>query len=238
MTRGGEVSAPRSCYKAALHRFMTGAAIADKLPAMRAFLISLALAAAFVATSAAAKGRCVTLPVSTSDAASSAPLVAIAPEEAAVPARLAPLAADSPWQARFEAAADELFVALQSRDESRWQPLLGGRWLGEADRSAIAAMIDDPCGAFGALLKAPGPIERRILGWNIPASYSAADKAEIAARPEAEALACWSARSATAWPLTAAEADNRGDRPYACARIAYSVRGDTPLWRGFIETPR
>lgn len=205
---------------------------------MRAFLISSALAAAFVATPAAAEGRCVTLPVSTPAAAESAPLVAMTPEEPAVPAKLAPLAADSPWQARFEAAADQLFSALRSRDERLWQPLLGGRWLGEADRSAIANMIDDPCGALGALLNAPGPVERRILGWNIPASYSAADRAEIAARPEAEALACWSVRPAAAWPLTAAEADNRGDRPYACARIAYSVRGDTPLWRAFVETTR
>mgnify|MGYP001560968630 CR=1 FL=1 len=205
---------------------------------MRVFLISSALAAAFVATPAAAEGRCVTLPAPTPDVAASAPLVAIALEEAVPPARLAPLAEGSPWQARFEAAADQLFAALQSRDASRWQPLLGGRWLGEADRSAIVTMIDDPCGAFGALLKAPGPLERRILGWNIPASYSAADRAEIAARTEAEALACWSARPAAAWPLTAAEADNRGDRPYACARIAYSVRGDAPLWRGFIETAR
>ena len=205
---------------------------------MRAFLISSALAAAFVATPAAAEGRCAILPVSTPDVAASAPLVAIVPEEAVPLAKLAPLAADSPWQARFETAADQLFAALQSRDANRWQPLLGGRWLGEADRSAVAAMIDDPCDAFGVLLKAPGPIERRILGWNIPASYSAADKAEIAARPEAEALACWSPRPATVWPSTAAEADNRGDRPYACARIAYSVRGDAPLWRGFIETAR
>lgn len=170
--------------------------------------------------------------------AASVPLIEIGPEEPVEPAKLAPLAADSPWQARFEAAADQLFSALQSRDEHRWQPLLGGRWLGEADRSAIAEMIDDPCGALGALLKAPGPIERRILGWNIPASYSAADRSEIAARTEAEALACWSAAPAAVWPLTAAEADNRGDRPYACARIAYSVRGDAPLWRGFIQTTR
>lgn len=203
---------------------------------MRAFLISSALAAAFVATPAAAEGRCVTLPAPMPE--ETAPLVAIAPEEAVPPTKLAPLTTDSPWQARFESAADQLFSALQSRDERRWQPLLGGRWLGEADRNAIATMLNDPCGAFGALLNAPGPIERRILGWNIPASYSATEKAEIAARPEAEALACWSGSPAKAWPLTAAEADNRATRPYACARIAYSVRGATPLWRAFVEPAR
>ena len=205
---------------------------------MRAFLISSALAAAFAATPAAAQGRCVTLPVSTPDAGASTPLVAIDPETAAVPAKLVPLAADSPWQPRFEVAADQLFSALQSRDADRWQPLLGGRWLGEADRSAIAAMIDDPCGALGALLMEPGPVERRILGWSVPASYSEAERAEVAALPVAEALACWSARPAAMWPMTANEADNRGDRPYACARIAYSMRDGTPLWRAFIETTR
>ena len=59
-------------------------------------------------------------------------------------------------------------------------------------------------------------------------------RAAIEAGQEAEALVCWSAGSGT-WPRTAAEADNRPDRPYACARIAYSLRGETPAWRAFIE---
>ena len=36
-------------------------------------------------------------------------------------------------------------------------------------------------------------------------------------------------------PVTAGEADNRPGRAYACARIAYSMRGDAPTWRAFIE---
>lgn len=204
---------------------------------MRAYLIPSALVAAFAAMPAAAQGSCAALPAPSADVTASAPLVAIEPEQAVPATRLAPLAEDSPWRARFEAAADELLPALRSGDQRRWQPLFGGRWLGEADGKAIAAVLGDRCGAFGALLSAEGPVERRILGWNMPASYSPAERAEIAARPEAEALVCWSARSASAaaWPLTAAEADNAAGRPYACARIAYSVRGGTPSWRAFVE---
>jgi hypothetical protein len=200
---------------------------------MRAYLISSALVAVFAATPAAAQS-CAPSPTLANDAV---PLVPVAPEAAATPSRLAPLAADSPWQARFEAAADELLPALRSRQVSRWQPLLGGRWLGEADREQVAALLTDKCAAFAPLLAASGPVERRILGWSVPASYSAADRAAIAARPEAEALVCWSAGQGggAAWPRTAAEADNRADRPYACARIAYSMRDGKPSWRAFVE---
>lgn len=204
---------------------------------MRALLISSALAAAFIAMPAAAQGGCPASPRSAEDMAASAPLVPIAPEAAVTPALLAPLAQDSPWRARFEAAADELLPALRSRQPARWQPLLGGRWLGDAGREAVAALLDDRCAAFASLLAASGPIERRILGWSLPASYSAAERAAIAARPEAEALVCWSAGQGgqTAWPRTAAEADNNAGRPYACARIAYSTRDGTPSWRAFVE---
>lgn len=165
-----------------------------------------------------------------------APLVAIEPEAAVEPAPLAPLADDSPWRARFEDAADQLWPALRSGDAARWAPMLGGRWLGEGERRAVAALLTDRCAAFAPLLAASGPVERRIFGWSLPASYSPAQRAEIAARPEAEALVCWAAGGEPLrWPRTAAEADNRADRPYACARIAYSLRDGAPRWRAFIE---
>lgn len=206
---------------------MTGAGVRASLPAMRALLIPSALVAAFIAMPAAAASGCAA--PATPDAT---PLVPIEPEAAAEPAHLAPLAADSPWRARFEAAADELLPALRSGE---WQPLLGGPWLGEADRQAAAVLLADRCAAFAPLLASGKPLERRILGWTIPASYSPAERAEIAARPEAEALVCWSAVGEGAWPATAAEADNRAGRPYACARIAYSMRGGVPSWRAFVE---
>ena len=194
---------------------------------MRALLIPLALVAVFVSVPAAAESGCAA-PVT----ADTTPLVPVEPEVADAPARLAPLAADSPWRARFEAAADALLPALRSGE---WQPMLGGRWLGEADRQAAAALLTDKCAAFAPLLASGQPLERRILGWTIPARYSAAERAEIAARPEAEALVCWSAAGESVWPATAAEADNRAGRPYACARIAYSMRGGVPSWRAFVE---
>lgn len=200
---------------------------------MRALLIPSALVALFVATPALAAGDCTPEPALAEDAA---PLVPIEVEVAAAPSPLAPLAADSPWRARFEAAADALWPALRSGQPARWQPLLGGRWLGEGERAAVAALLVDKCAAFAPLLASEGPVERRILGWNIPASYSAADRAEIAGRPEAEALVCWSAgQGGTSWPRTAAEADNAASRPYACARIAYSLRGGIASWRAFVE---
>lgn len=206
---------------------MTGTGMRANLPAMRALLIPSALAAAFIATPAAAESGCAA-PAATD----SAPLIPIEPEAATEPARLAPLAPDSPWRARFEAAADDLLPALRSGD---WQPLLGGRWLGEADRQATATLLADKCAAFAPLLASGNPLERRIFGWTVPASYSLADRAEIAARSEAEALVCWSAAGGRIWPATAAEADNSAGRPYACARIAYSIRGGVPSWRAFVE---
>lgn len=200
---------------------------------MRALLIPSALVAAFAALPAAAQD-CAAPPLPAVDAP---PLVPIEPGPAAEPAKLAPLAADSPWLARFAAAADELLPALRSREPARWQPLLGGRWLGAAQRQAVTALLVDRCAAFAPLLAASGPVERRIFGWSVPASYSAADRAEMAARPEAEALVCWAAGQggAAVWPKTAAEADNRAGRPFACARITYSLRGGAPSWRAFVE---
>lgn len=212
---------------------------------MRTLPIMMALAAIVVATPAAARSGCDLAQPIAADEAIGAPIIAIddtggdtgddAGEAARPPAPLAELATDSPWRGRFEAAADELFPALRSGEAGRWQPLLGGRWLGESDRRSVAALLKDRCGVFQPLVDARAPVARRILGWSVPSSYSAADRADIAARPEAEALVCWSA--AAAWPRTAAEADNAPGRPFGCARIAYSLRDGTPRWRAFVEAP-
>ena len=76
--------------------------------------------------------------------------------------------------------------------------------------------------------KARGAVNRVL-------TLTAEERATIAAQPEAEAIVCWSSSGDSQWPATAAEADNAPGRPYACARIAYSVRGDAPTWRAFIE---
>lgn len=205
---------------------MTGAAVHDSLSAMRALLIPSALIAALVAVPAAAQ-------------VDTAPLVPIMTEEATTPARLAPIAADSPWRPRFEAAADELASALRSREESRWLPLMGGQWLAAADRDRVAGLLRDRKSPFLHALFAKGFAHRTILGWQPAADWTANQRAEIDARPEAEALVCWSSYgdAESRWPGTAREADNGPDRPYACARIAYSIRGEQPSWRAFIEGP-
>lgn len=202
---------------------MTGAAFAAKLPAMRAMLISSALVAAF-ALSAPAN-------------AAPASLLPTQPEAVQTPAGLAPLAADSAWTPRFEAAADELVAALQSRDEARWAPLFGGQWLAAADRDRIGGLLRDRNSPFLHALFSKGYTHRAIFGWRAPASLDADERAAIEAGKEAEALVCWSAggNGDGPWPVTAGDADNRPGRTYACARIAYSIRGDAPTWRAFIE---
>ncbi len=151
-------------------------------------------------------------------------------------ARLAPLAAGSVWTPRFAAAADELASALQSREEARWRPLMGGAWLAESDRLRIANLLRDRTSPFlPALFSASAP-RRVMLGWQAREGPTAEDIAAIETGQEAEALICWSSTGGDAiWPATARDADNGAGRPYACARIAYSVRGDTPTWRAFIE---
>ncbi|WP_428682854.1 hypothetical protein [Sphingopyxis sp.] len=187
---------------------------------MRASLIAAAFAAFAVATPVAAEP----------------PLVPIEAETVSEPSALVPLSADSPWTARFAAAADELLPALRSLDESQWAPLLGGQWLASSDRARVAALLADRDSPFRHALFARGFTHRVILGWQPPASLTADDRAAIAARPEAEAIVCWgSGGPEQAWPQTAAEADNAPGRPYACARITYSIRGETPNWRAFIE---
>ncbi|HEV7342878.1 MAG TPA: hypothetical protein VGN68_14710 [Sphingopyxis sp.] len=193
---------------------------------MRALLISSALVAA-IATPALAI-----------EAGAPASLLAVETEAPAPPARLVPLAADSAWTPRFAAAADDLAAALRSGDEARWAPLLGGQWLSAGDRARVAELLRGSNSPFRLALVAKGSTHRAILGWSAPASMNAAERAAIEAGQEAEALVCWSADGATGqWPTTAADADNRAGRPYACARIAYSIRGDTPTWRAFIEQP-
>lgn len=189
---------------------------------MRAMLISSALAAAFLSAVAAAA------PTS---------LLPVQPEAPAPAAALAPLARGSVWRPRFEAAASELADALRSRDEARWGPLLGGKWLAAADRERVKGLLNDRDSPLRHALFSKGDTYRAILGWDAPASMSADERAAIEAGQEAEALVCWSAGGSGEgrWPATAREADNRPGRPYACARIAYSIRGDAPVWRAFIE---
>ncbi len=195
---------------------------------MRAFLISSALVAAFA-----------TPALATETGAPASLLAAEAEAEAPAPrARLVPLATDSVWTPRFAAAADDLAAALRSRDEARWAPLLGGQWLAAEDRARVAGLLGDGDSPFRHALFSKGFAHRAILGWSAPASLNADERAAIETGQEAEALVCWSAGGAGGeWPATAADADNRADRPYACARIAYSIRGDTPTWRAFIEQP-
>lgn len=192
---------------------------------MRAFLISAALAAFALPGPASAE------PLS---------LLPTEPEAAQPASRLAPLAADSAWTPRFAAAADELAAALRSRDEARWAPLLGGPWLSAADRMRVRNLLSDQGSPFRHALFSKGFTHREILGWNAPASLGADERAAIEAGQEAEALVCWSAGGdgSGPWPETAIDADNRPGSTYACARIAYSVRGDAPTWRAFIEAPR
>lgn len=201
---------------------MTDAAFAARLPAMRAMLISSALVAAFALSAPALAAPTSLLPGE--------------PEAAQSPSKLAPLAADSVWTPRFAAAADELATALRSRDEAQWAPLFGGQWLTTVDRERVKNLLGDRNSPFPPALFSQGVTHRAILGWSAPASLSAGERAAIEGGQEAEALVCWSAGNGTGgWPATAVEADNRPGRSYACARIAYSIRGGTPSWRAFIE---
>ncbi|MGH6632999.1 hypothetical protein [Sphingopyxis sp.] len=190
---------------------------------MRALLISSALVAAFALSAPAVAAPTSLLPTE--------------PEAAQPPSQLAPLAADSAWTPRFAAAADKLATALRSRDEAQWAPLLGGQWLSAADRERVKNLLGDRNSPFLRALFSQGSTHRGILGWNAPASLGAEERAAIENGQEAEALVCWSAggNGSVPWPATAVEADNLPGRPYACARIAYSIRGETPTWRAFIE---
>lgn len=200
---------------------MTDAAFAARLPGMRALLISSAFVAAFALSAPAVAAPTSLLPTE--------------PEAARPSSRLAPLAADSAWTPRFAAAAEELATALRSGDEAQWAPLLGGQWLSAADRARVRNLLGDRSSPFPQVLFSKSVAHRAIFGWNAPASLSADERAAIETGQEAEALVCWSAGGNGPWPATAVEADNRPGRSYACARIAYSIRGETPTWRAFIE---
>ena len=208
---------------------MTDAAFAARLSDMRAFMMSSALAAAFAAMPVMANEP--------SHAGAPTSLLPVAPEPAAPQSKLAPLATDSVWTPRFEAAAKELEQALQSRDEARWGPLLGGQWLTDTDRNRVDGLLRDRSSPFLHALFSKGRPHRAIFGWSAPQSLNADERAAIETGQEAEALVCWSAggNGEGPWPTTAVEADNRPRSPYACARIAYSIRGGTPIWRAFIE---
>jgi hypothetical protein len=192
---------------------------------MRAFLISSALVAALAT------------PALGADPGTPTPLLTVEPEAASPPARLAPLAADSAWTSRFAAAADELAVALRSRDAAQWAPLLGGQWLTATDRARVEGLLTDRGSPFLHALFAKGMTHRVLLGWQAGTSMNADERAAIEAGQQAEALVCWAAGGVGEgpWPTTAADADNRPGRPYACARIAYSIRGGAPTWRAFVE---
>lgn len=202
---------------------MTDAAFAARLTGMRALLMSSALVAAFALSAPAVAAPTSLLPTEA--------------ETAGPSSRLAPLAPDSAWTPRFAAAADELATALRSRDEAQWAPLLGGQWLSAADRERVKNLLSDRNSPFPSAFFSEGFTHRAIFGWNAPASLSAEERAAIEGGQEAEALVCWSAGGdgAGPWPATGVEADNRPGRPYACARITYSIRGETPSWRAFIE---
>jgi hypothetical protein len=193
---------------------------------MRALLISLALAATLAMPTAASEVG-----------GAPASLLPTGSEAAPPPAPLSPLAADSAWTPRFEAAAGELAAALRSRDAARWGPLLGGPWLAPAERERVGALLRDRDSPFLPALFSKDHARQVLLGWSAPPSMSATERAAIEAGLEAEALVCWASGGTGEgrWPETAREADNRPGRPYACARIAYSIRGGTPMWRAFIE---
>ena len=202
---------------------MTGAAFVDKLPTMSVKLLLSTLAAAVALTAPVHAAPDSLLPVEA---------------EAPAPAMpLAPLAADSVWAPRFEAAAAELVAALRSRDEARWGPMFGGQWLAASDREHVRSLLVDRSSPFLHALFSKGYTHHRIFGWSAPASLDAGERAAIETGQEAEALVCWSAGGSGdgPWPATAREADNRPGGDYACARIAYSLRGAAPTWRAFIE---
>ncbi len=111
------------------------------------------------------------------------------PETARPLSRLAPLAADSVWTPRFEAAAGELAKALRSRDEAQWAPLLGGQW--PARRRSPARQWPAPrsgLAPFSMRCFPNGSAHHAILGWNAPASLSADERTAIETGQEAEAL--------------------------------------------------
>lgn len=158
----------------------------------------------------------------------------VPPSEEAVPSRLAPLDANSPWEPRFDEAARALATELARGSKGDWAAMFGGHWLSAVDRARIAAALDNEAGTFRRSFAGPAAHEYVILGWQ-PAGGDAA-YAALADRPEGDAIICWRpAKSTTAWPQTAAEAEDVG--AHACVRVSYSVRFDPPMWRAFMDAP-
>jgi hypothetical protein len=154
-------------------------------------------------------------------------------EDGRPPSRLAPLDAESRWMPYFSDAAAALEPALARGTPEAWSPLFGGRWLGAADRSRIAAVLDDAEGGIRRSFAAGQPPEHVILGWVPP--EGAAAYAPVADRPEADAILCWRPRgSDQPWPATAAEAEDT--RRHGCVRLSYSLRFEKPMWRAFIDS--
>jgi hypothetical protein len=148
--------------------------------------------------------------------------------------RLAPLDPQSPWHARFAAAARELQPKLAEPDGDGWLPYFGGQWLNAADRARISATLKDETGGLRRTFAGPSASEFIILGWQPPGG--ATDYAKLADRPEADAIICWrNMGSVQPWPTTADEAEDR--RTHGCVRMTYSVRFDLPQWRAFMDAP-
>jgi hypothetical protein len=115
--------------------------------------------------------------------------------------------------------------------------LLGGQWLTTADRDRVAW----PARRQEKPVFARAVFQGRVQPRHIRLGRTAIAERRRARRDRGGAggrgLVCWSAGggSEERWPATAVDADNRPGSAYACSRIAYSIRGDTPTWRAFIE---
>jgi hypothetical protein len=162
-----------------------------------------------------------------------APLLALPPPGDDRPlSRLAPLDPDSPWQQRFAEVAADLQPALAHGGPDDWLPYFGGQWLVAADRVRVAAVLTDANGGLRRAFASRAASEHVILGWVPPEGPAA--YADLADRPEADAIICWRpGGSDVLWPTNAAEAADT--QRHGCVRISYSVRFKTPMWRAFFD---
>jgi hypothetical protein len=157
------------------------------------------------------------------------------PVEERAPSRLAPIAMDSVWYGRFEAAGVLLGTVLGDGAAGQWADYFGGTWLSATDRARIGAVLADDSLAFRRVLAKAEAYETAVLGWQPPEGGEG--YAALADRPEADAIVCWRAYgdAPAPWPTTAAEAEDA--QRHACVRMSYSVRFGTPQWRAFIDPP-
>lgn len=166
--------------------------------------------------------------------AAAAAQLAVPPEAERSLSRLAPIDMKSDWYPRFERVGVTLGLTLADGPSGAWQQYFGGRWLAEADRARITARLSDETTALNRVLVKAESYEQVILGWQPPEGASA--YADLADRPEADAIICWrAAESNTPWPVTATEAEDA--RQHACVRVSYSIRFDPPQWRAFMDAP-